>query len=251
MQTRRSNSRHARQIFSSYCCKVQLLLRPERWQGTPSTQTQSCCCCPSPGELHSPTTIIKFYSTSCTHEPPDSGGRREAQSPQRVGVQSSRLTRNKCDPALVGLVARQETPAGEKKLWRSLGIFIEQFIYLFNFQKVNLNNNAIRRTEKGQRHLGYLWQNVGRRPGMLHFVRLEMMEFSTSLSSGHVAIINTHIYKRRMREEQWGFSDSLIIICDVQMCIQTALEQNFTTVTSTSMSCLVYFPSPFSPSNRY
>lgn len=29
---------------------------------------------------------------------------------------------------------------------------------------------------------------------MLHFVRLEMMEFSTSLSSGYVAIINTYIY---------------------------------------------------------
>lgn len=30
---------------------------------------------------------------------------------------------------------------------------------------------------------------------MLHFVRREMMEFSTSLSRGHVAIINTYIWE--------------------------------------------------------
>lgn len=76
---------------------------------------------------------------------------------------------------------------------------------------------------------------------MLHFARFEMMEFSTSLSSGHVAIINTHIHKRHQREEQWGFSHSLIIICNVEMCIQTALEQNFPTVTTCiySSSCFL------------
>lgn len=66
---------------------------------------------------------------------------------------------------------------------------------------------------KTPEHLCFLWQKVGRRPRMLHFVRLEMVEFSTSLSSGYVAIINTYIYKRHMRGEQWDFSESLIIIC--------------------------------------
>lgn len=53
---------------------------------------------------------------------------------------------------------------------------------------------------------------------MLHFVRLGMMEISTSLSSGHVAIINTHIFTAL----GGGFSHSLVIICNVQMFIQTA-----------------------------